>query len=807
MKKVVTIIALSFLLQSVNAQIDNRAKIQYDDNQQIKSVLFLPQDDITDRPQTANDFFNVILKRKPTDSFIKNKRVKLRKGHETFNQYYKGVPVEGACYTFHYDKEGRMVFAHGKYVNIDDLETIPLLTKEDARDAYANYKKIDLRKIKGFSAKLVIKKNESIKTPTLLYRVFLHLHDGWNHELGYIDAQTGKVVYTETTTSKLGGNGWFETIYNNYQYARTVYNNGHYILFDNSKGAIIHTRDMKYVLPQDHSHANEVFDDDNFWYQNEQSNNKGMAFDVFWALQKIYDRLYDVHSINSFDNNGTPINAYTNERFYYYGMYIDNNSSWEPEDSTGYLRFGGQYTYGGPVSTLDVVAHEYGHGISYYQIGWSGNQDYLDEGLSDIWSSIMEYHYGSNNNSIWKIGEQLFPSYVTRDCIRNLQTPSSQLAEKQTAGTYLSPFYNSHSDVYSRGGVFSHWFYLLVNGDEGINDINHYYNVTGIGMSVAENLIVKAVFDNFLRGTENYEDVRESFIEAAEDMSIPGLVDTVCNAWYAVGVGGMNLSISGPDVICDEGVYSVDGLPSGFTVEWSLSDSNYDDYCLEMDTPNTNQCTITKDDYDSMIDATLTAYIKYNGTTVQTVTKEGISAYNDIIGHYTSGSISSDISYTHILPVTPGSSTIITSPVLKGATVSYSSSGTTPSYWAHISSSGEIVVIMPSNSNGIPIIFNIYDTCGNYYNLYLFASSSYSINVGDNSITVILNEYGESLRGLGDDLSWIVEIRNATTGELMTTRSTTSRSASISTAGWPKGMYIVRVTVGKESWSEKILIK
>jgi hypothetical protein len=52
-----------------------------------------------------------------------------------------------------------------------------------------------------------------------------------------------------------------------------------------------------------------------------------------------------------------------------------------------------------------------------------------------------------------------------------------------------------------------------------------------------------------------------------------------------------------------------------------------------------------------------------------------------------------------------------------------------------------------------------------------------------------------------------MEIRNAMTGELMTTRNSTSRTLTVSTAGWPKGMYVVNVTVGKETWSEKIMKK
>lgn len=52
-----------------------------------------------------------------------------------------------------------------------------------------------------------------------------------------------------------------------------------------------------------------------------------------------------------------------------------------------------------------------------------------------------------------------------------------------------------------------------------------------------------------------------------------------------------------------------------------------------------------------MINATLTAEIKYNGVTIQTLTKTGIYAYNDFGGQYTSDNLSGTINYTHIFYV------------------------------------------------------------------------------------------------------------------------------------------------------------
>ena len=45
------------------------------------------------------------------------------------------------------------------------------------------------------------------------------------------------------------------------------------------------------------------------------------------------------------------------------------------------------------------------------------------------------------------------------------------------------------------------------------------------------------------------------------------------------------------------------------------------------------------------------------------------------------------------------------------------------------------------------------------------------------------------------------------TGRVMTTLSSICRSETISTVGWPKGIYIVKVTIGKEEQTEKVLVK
>jgi hypothetical protein len=145
--------------------------------------------------------------------------------------------------------------------------------------------------------------------------------------------------------------------------------------------------------------------------------------------------------------------------------------------------------------------------------------------------------------------------------------------------------------------------------------------------------------------------------------------------------------------------------------------------------------------------------------------------------------------------------------MLVGATASYSSSGATPSIWSFNPTYGDITMVTTNTS--VPVVININDICGNNYVLYAFASNQYGINVsnGENGITITLDENGDSQRGLTIDQSWAIEVRNATTGALMVTRSSTNRFETISTIGWPKGIYIVKVTIGKEELTEKVIVR
>ena len=268
-------------------------------------------------------------------------------------------------------------------------------------------------------------------------------------------------------------------------------------------------------------------------------------------------------------------------------------------------------------------------------------------------------------------------------------------------------------------------------------------------------------------------------------------------------------TVTGPVWIASGyGTYTIQNLPSGTTVSWSLSDNYYNTHnCLISNYPSMGQCLIVRDQNHNLINDTLTAIIKYNNVPILTVKKSGIYAYAGFYGHYSSADLSGDIDYTLYFNVRTNTGTTVYSPNFYGATVTYDSSGATPTGWGFHPDTG--VLDFTTATPGAAVVIKVIDGCGNNYTLYAYATNQYRINVssGEGGITVSLVEDGDSDRNISVDQPWTVEVRNVTTGQMMATRSSTSRSETISTVGWPKGIYVVKATIGEEELTEKVIVK
>ena len=280
----------------------------------------------------------------------------------------------------------------------------------------------------------------------------------------------------------------------------------------------------------------------------------------------------------------------------------------------------------------------------------------------------------------------------------------------------------------------------------------------------------------------------------------------VLNAFAAV-LGACNTSFLEDTSICygSSASFSLNNLPSGLTVQWSITDG-YGPTTPTIQTSG-NSCSITNN-LSMTFSGKLNAKV-YDGTNLIATLTKNLVLFSDFYGQYTSDNLSGTIDYTHIFYVKPGYNTTITSLNLIGATASYSSSGTTPSYFSLDPTLWKLYFTMPTNNNGIPVIINVTDLCGNQFQLYAIPQSSYYLNISyeGSNINISLNENGNTLRNPSIEQPWSYEIRSATRGDIKASGKVYSSSTTISTAGWPKGIYIVKATIGKEETTEKIIVR
>jgi len=191
----------------------------------------------------------------------------------------------------------------------------------------------------------------------------------------------------------------------------------------------------------------------------------------------------------------------------------------------------------------EAVAHEFTHGIivrggDYANFLPSHEGAALNEGFAFIFGELVEGF--ARGQADWLLGNEV----TSGQWYRNFGNPKASIPPRPD--TYKGLYYSGCTDEapckeHDTGVVFAHWFYLLFNGGTGTNDLQNNYNVSGIGLANAEQILFRTMTTKFLV-TSNFYDVRLGTIAAVEELfegkpELDFVKEQVTNAWYAVGVG------------------------------------------------------------------------------------------------------------------------------------------------------------------------------------------------------------------------------------------------------------------------------
>jgi len=511
--------------------------------------------------------------------------------HQYYLQFYKGIPVEKTVYVIH-SKKQIIETINGDFARI---RLLAFKNTVDTVSAFQSALAFIHEKVKG-SGKVgsaPILKNEPTKAQMVIIKGYLQkpfrYYRTLKFQIGtikpftehyvYVDVETGNVVHYEDLLSHGNAPGSGDSRYSGTVNFTSDSYSGGYRLRQVRNGTDIVTLNFSTS-----SNPVDFSDNDNNWTSAEHNNaaQDNVALDAHWGAEKVYDYFYTVHGRNSIDNQGMKMEGHVHQQGW------EGVGAWyRPER---YAFYGDNDANFKPMTALDVVSHEFGHGISQFSrsnpavagFGFPGIPKAIEEGFSDLWAICVE-NYAMPARPIWLVGDQIMVN-PNKSCLRNVENPKDPTAFQKLAAcvggvNWLNPNTDPYSAdmFYQNLGVLTHWFYILSVGKAGTNDIGNSYDVSGIGIAKAEKIAYRAL-TVYITPQVDYNGVRTAMISAATDLygATSCEVVSVTNAWYAVGVGASynyQYTISGSYMVCTNITTSYtlqETIPLGATVTWSI---------------------------------------------------------------------------------------------------------------------------------------------------------------------------------------------------------------------------------------------
>lgn len=208
---------------------------------------------------------------------------------------------------------------------------------------------------------------------------------------------------------------------------------------------------------------------------------------------------------------------------------VDNALYFPPfpgADTTGLMVFGEPFMFPRPLTTLDVVAHEMAHGVTWFTARLTyppppapNEPGAINEAFSDIIATATEFHVEEPGRgplrADYLMGEDTgFP-------LRSLRDP--QVLQNPITGPYPDHYDNRYLGPLDRGGehinatILGHAYFLAVEG--GANRTSGL-SVTGVGHENRLD-IERTFFNAWVNLVPSFADhaiVRESLIRSATDL-------------------------------------------------------------------------------------------------------------------------------------------------------------------------------------------------------------------------------------------------------------------------------------------------
>ncbi len=507
--------------------------------------------------------------------------------HYKFQEYYQDLPIYDAIYLIHANN-GYAVTGNGTILISDIPETTEILPESDAlsialskinttgyywedekREAEARKKHKNGLTTYYPKGELMYLPEENKENLQLVYSFQIYTSDHEKSGRYFVSATAGDIVKFIPSMHSCDGTTFQSSFYGNKS------------LLTNDVAVIGHSYDLEDDCQSsvygvyDETNDDDIFNSEtNTWTGNWNRE----AATSLWAVKHAYLSYFFKFSLDGHDNDDGNLDLHMGHVFENGG---NNNAaySYDPSgDDEIYIGKGNTDDVTDDYNTLDILGHEFTHGVTTYSAGleYEYESGALNESFSDIFGEWIESdEFGESD---WFVGNDRINQsgcptplrYFINPADTNVSNGSGCNSNFDQPNTYGGMNWVSQSGcnagsnndqcgVHTNSGVQNQMFYFLSEGGSGWNDgqtshgsygTGYEWSVTGIGIDHAIQIAFKALY-YYLTPSSDYHDARNAWVQAAN------IIFGVCSpeaiatgkAWYAVGIGPPSISDL---VLCNE---------------------------------------------------------------------------------------------------------------------------------------------------------------------------------------------------------------------------------------------------------------
>lgn len=451
--------------------------------------------------------------------------------HYKYKQFYAGVPIFGNTYFLH-EKDGVVAKAGGLYSPQVIQSTKPFfdataaLMKAQQAMGAAKYAAEKTEPILCFIDPVFPKTSETL---VLAYQVDLNSLVPLDKQRIFIDAHTGKVVRSFPLIMHQGVPST----------AKTKYYGTRNIITDSlgTQEFVLHDPTRGQGITVTEASGGYFTSTSSNWDLTNDAKDE-VALDAHFCTQEFYDLMLEQFGWDGLDDNGAALNVRVHDS----GAGAVN-AYWDGQ----FTNYGDGNCLYGPLTTLEVVGHEFTHGVISYtsNLVYGGESGAINESVADMFGKILERNVDPSNFS-WVLSHSFLLSPDATP-FRVMNDPASL----DMPDFYKGDLWENDADVHTNSSIGNLWFTMIVDGKQGVNEVGTAYNVPAIGIDKAGQIVFKVNTAYFTENSD-YPAFAAYSVQAAEELYGVGSPEAlaVAEAWVAVGVvgntqpAGLNLSIN-----------------------------------------------------------------------------------------------------------------------------------------------------------------------------------------------------------------------------------------------------------------------